>query len=146
MPLDISDNDVYAALSGFFALIVPAGTPILRGQQNRVAMPSGPCVIMTTIGAPRRIGTNAESTEATVVNGQITGFDYLAEADFEYSVQADFYSNADPVTGFSASESWSISTELLWRSKFGIAFMPDGMKPLYSEGRMQLPFVGAENQ
>lgn len=146
MLLDISDSDVYIALEGFFKLIVPNGTTIQRGQLNRVPMPSGPCVIMTTIGAPSRIGTNAESTEAVVINGQITGFEALTEADFEYSVQADFYSAADANTGFAASESWAMAAELIWRGKIGWYFMPEGMKPLYSEGRMQLPVVGAENQ
>ena len=136
--LDLTDNDVYDALSTFFALIVPQGTPILRGQQNRVAMPNVPFVLMTTLGEPRRIGTNKESTEATVVNGEITGFNYLVESDFEYSVQADFYSPD--------AEKWATGVELLWRSKFGWSFMPDGIKPLYSEGRMQLPLVGGESQ
>lgn len=145
MLLDISDSDVYVALEGFFKLIVPNGTPIQRGQQNRVPRPSQPCVIMTTIGVPRRVGTDAESTEAVVVDGEITGFDYLVEADFEYAVQADFYSNTDP-TGFAPSESWAMAAELLWRSKFGWAFMPEGIKPLYSEGRQQLPLIGEDNQ
>jgi hypothetical protein len=138
MLLDISDAEIYVALEGFFKLIVPNGTPIIRGQQNRIPEPNVPCVVMTTIGAPRRIGTNAENTEATVVDGEITGFEALVEADFEYSIQADFYS---PV-----AESWAMAAELLWRGKIGWAFMPEGMKPLYSEGRQQLPIVGAENQ
>jgi hypothetical protein len=183
MLLDITDSDVYAALEGFFKLIVPPGTPIVRGQQNRVPMPSVSCVVMTTIGAPRRIGTNAESIEVAVIDftadssitadslvtadsgggvsgfsadrsvaadssvtadggvsrsGGIAGFIATIEADFEYSVQADFYSPD--------AESWAMSAELLWRGKIGWAFMPEGMKPLYSEGRMQLPLVAGENQ
>lgn len=145
MLLDISDSDVYIALEGFFKLIVPNGTPIVRGQQNRTPMPNVPFVLMTTMGATRRIGTNLETTEATVVNGEITAFEALVEADFEYSVQADFYSATDK-TGFAASESWAMATELLWRSKAGWYFMPAGIKPLYSEGRQQLPLVGDDNQ
>lgn len=135
--LDLTDQDVYAALSGFFALIVPAGTPILRGQQNRVPMPNVPFVLMTTLGAPRRIGTNADSIEATVVNGQITGFTASVEADFEYSVQIDLYGPD--------AESWAMATELVWRDKIAWYFLPSGIKPLFSEGRQQLPLVGAEN-
>lgn len=138
MLLDISDAEIYTALEGFFKLIVPNGTQIQRGQQNRVPRPIGPCVIMTTIGAPRRIGTNAENTEAVVVDKEIKGFETTVEADFEYSIQADFYS---PV-----AESWAMAAELLWRGKIGWAFMPEGMKPLYSEGRQQLPLVGEDNQ
>ena len=137
--LDITDKDVYNALEKFFQMFLPEGTPIVRGQQNGVPLPDVPCVIMTTIGVPDRIGTNAESTEAvTNAQGEITGFEALAEADFKYTVQADFYSPD--------AESWAMATELIWRGTIGFSAMPDGMKPLYSEGRQQLPLVGGENQ
>jgi len=149
MPLDITDDDVYAGLTGFLQLVVPqapwtyAGTtypavPILRGQQNRVPMPSIPFVLMTTLGAPRRVGTNADSTEAVIVDSVLIGFTAAARADFEYAVQADFYS---PL-----AEAWSMAVELLWRDTIGIAAMPPGMKPLYSEDRRQLPLIGGEDQ
>lgn len=139
MALDLTDSDVYTALVAFMGTIVPSGTPVVRGQQNRVAMPAVPFVLLTTIGAPSRIGTNAESTEAVVVDDEITGFNALVEADFEYSVQVDFYSpNA---------EAWAMSAELLWRSKLAWYSLPEGIKPLYSEGRQQLPLVpGDSNQ
>jgi hypothetical protein len=149
MALDITDVDVYAGLVGFIQLIVPQApwaydgneypaVPILRGQQNRVPMPNVPCVIMTTLGAPRPIGTTKNSTEAVIVDGELEGFTAAVEADFEYAVQADFYS---PL-----AESWSMAVELLWRNAIGFVAMPAGMKPLYSEGRQQLPLIGAENQ
>ena len=138
--LDISDDAIYTALSALIAVIVPGSTPINRGQQNRIPMPAEDCVYITTIGAPRRIGTNADQI---VVNESqsppvVTGFDALMTADFEYTIQADFYSPD--------AESWALAMELLWRDKIGWALMPDGMKPLYSEGLQQLPIVGAENQ
>jgi hypothetical protein len=147
--LDIIDDDVYAGLEGFLALVVPQVpwtyrgktypmVPILRGQQNRVPMPACPCVLMTTLGTPLRIGTNADSTEAVIVDGELAGFTAAVEADFEYSVQLDFYS---PI-----AQSWAVTTELLWRDKIGVAAMPAGMKPLYSDSGRQLPIVGAENQ
>jgi hypothetical protein len=101
-------------------------------------MPPHPFVLMTTVGTPRRIGTNADSTEAVIVDGELAGFTAAVEADFEYAVQADFYS---PV-----AESWAMAAELLWRDNIGFAAMPPGMKPLYSEDRRQLPLIGAEHQ
>jgi hypothetical protein len=138
MALDITDNDIYNALCAFIILCVPEGTPIQRGQLNQVPEPNVDCVILTTIGAPRRIGTNLDTTEAVIVDGVLQGFTAAVEADFEYEVQADFYSEN--------AESWSMAAELLWRDKIGYNQMPDGMKPLYSEGRRQLPFVSAEKQ
>jgi hypothetical protein len=149
MALDITDDDVYAGLVGFFRLIVPTApwtydgktypaVPILRGQQNRVPMPDIPFVLMTTVGTPRRIGTNKDSTEAVIVDGALVGFTAAVGADFEYAVQADFYSPQ--------AEAWAMAAELLWRDAIGFAAMPPGMKPLYSEDRRQVPLVGAENQ
>lgn len=139
MPLSLTDNDIYDALIGFFELIVPSGTPILRGQQNRVPQPNVDYVLMTTLGAPRRIGTNADSTEAVFdADGNITGFVAAVTTDYEYRVQADFYS--------SLAESWAIAAEQLWRDTIGWTAMPAGMKPLYTEDARQLPLIGAENQ
>lgn len=151
--LNVNDGAIYTALAKFLASIVPQGTTIVRGQQNRVPMPAGPCVVITTLGAPRRIGTNADHTlsnawladdditadsDITADAGDVTGFTAAVTADFEYSVQADFYSPD--------AESWAMSVELLWRDKIAWYSLPDCMKPLYSEGRQQLPLIGAENQ
>jgi hypothetical protein len=138
MSIDITDTNVYQALVSFAALAVPTGTPILRGQQNRIPMPNVPCVIITTLGTPNRIGTNNEGTEAIVVDGEITGFTASVTADFEYRAQADFYSPQ--------AESWAMAAELLWRGSIGFAAMPEGMKPLYSEDRRQIPLIGGEEQ
>ncbi len=147
--LDITDNDVYNGLAGFINLIVPNGTPIQRGQQNRVPMPNVDCVIMTTLGASYRIGTNENSTvsleytsdsnvtaDSNIPSG--SGYGAAVTADFRYDIQVDFYSQY--------AESWAMAAELLWRDNIGFAVMPAGMKPLYSEGRQQLPIIGAENQ
>lgn len=153
MALDITDNEIYNGLVGFIKLVVPAGTPILRGQQNRVPMPNTDFVLLTTLGAPRRIGTNLELTEPAgwqadsqipadsntpADSGGSAGFTQYVTADFEYRVQADFYS--------ALAESWSMAAELLWYGKPGWYQMPAGMKPLYSEDRRQLPLVGGEQQ
>lgn len=161
MPLSPNDSDVYSALiTDFFSMILPANTPVVRGQSNRIPMPNVPCVILTTIGAPRRIGTNTDtvtvegwSADGAPIDTTADGypnewtadgavgeliFTATSEADFEYSIQADFYSPD--------AESWAMATELLWRDKFGWYSMPDGMKPLYSEGRQQLPLIGGEEQ
>ena len=139
MALDITDADVYAALTGFFQLIVPTGTLILRGQQNNIPMPDTDFVLMTTLGAPKRIGTNVDSTEAILDSqGNFLGFTAAVTADYEYRVQADFYSVS--------AESYAIAAELLWRDGISWDAMPDNIKPLYSEDCRQLPLIGAENQ
>lgn len=136
--LDINDTNVYQALKSFVGIVVPNGTPIQRGQQNRVPMPNTPCVILTTLGTPKRIGTNLDETEALLDVGEITGFIATVTADFEYRVQADFYSPD--------AESWAMSAELLWLDTIGFNAMPQGMKPLFAEDRRQAPLIGGEEQ
>lgn len=136
--LNITDTDVYTALGAFIALCVPQGTTIMKGQQNRVAMPAGSCVVLTTLGEPERIGTNADGVTPVVVNGVLTGFSASVTTDYIYRVQADFYSpNA---------QAWATTAEMLWRDAIGIDSMPDGMKPLYTEGLAQIPIIGGEDQ
>ncbi len=153
--LNVDDDDIYAGVAGFVRVCVPQGVTIQRGQQNRVPMPSGPCVILTTLGAPERFGTNDDETLTTSewtsddnvssdssltadAGGNTYGFVATETADFAYQVQADFYGPS--------AESWAMAAEILWRGKLAWYNMPAYMKPLYSEGRMQLPLVGAENQ
>lgn len=139
--INITDNEVYTALAGWLLAlgVVPPGTTIQRGQQNRVSMPSSACVIMTTLGIPDRIGTN-ERGVAPVTNShnQVTGYTASVSADFIYRVQLDFYSPS--------AESQAVAAELLWRDNLGIVQMADGMKPLYSEDLRQLPLIGGEEQ
>lgn len=133
MALDITDTDVYTAVAAFLALVVPAGTPILQGQQNRIPMPGSDCVLMTSLGADR-IGTNTDGV--TFANGAFTA---SVSADYRYRMQVDFYGSAD-------SEAWGVAAELLWRD--GIAFdsMPSNIKPIYSERLDQAPIIGGEDQ
>ncbi len=137
--LNVDDDDIYAGVAGFVRVCVPQGVTIQRGQQNRVPMPSGPCVILTTLGAPERFGTNEDEILVVAEDfDNATGFVATETADFAYQVQADFYGPS--------AESWAMAAEILWRGKLAWYNMPAHMKPLYSEGRMQLPLVGAENQ
>jgi len=138
--LNITDQQIYAGLIDFLNLFIPAGTPIIQGQQNRVPMPNTPFVLMTTLGAPERIGTNFDSTTpVTNTAGKIVSYAATVSADYQYRVQLDMYSpNA---------ESWAMTAELLWRDSIGISAMPDGMAPLYSEDQRQMPLApGNEDQ
>ena len=152
MGLDITDNDVYTALVAFVKLVVPLNTPIVRGQQNRVPMPSVPYVLLTTLGAPQRLNTNTDkltfgpwTSDDSVVtaDSSVTAdeFEMIASvaADYLYRVQADFYSPD--------AESWAMSAELVWRDNLGIGGMPPNINPLYTEdGPRQVPLVGGEKQ
>lgn len=132
MALDITDTDAYTAVKAFCALVVPAGTLILQGQQNGIAMPSTNFVLLTTIDS-ERIGTNTDGL--VFVNG---GFTASVSADYRYSIQADFYSPD--------AESWATSAELLWRDGIAWDSMPSNIKPLYSDKPRQLPIIGGEDQ
>jgi hypothetical protein len=138
MALDITDTDVYAAVLAFITLVVGPSVEILQGQQNRVAPPLDPFVLMTALGA-ERIGTNTDGTTPVLTSGVVTGFTASVSADYRYRVQVDFYGGAE-------AEAWATSAELLWRD--GIAFdsMPSNIKPIYSERLEQNPLIDAEHQ
>ena len=138
MALDITDTDVYTAVAAFLQLVVGAGVEILQGQQNRIAPPLAPFVLMTALGA-ERIGTNTDGTAPVLTGGVVTGFTASVAADYRYRVQVDFYGAAD-------AEAWATAAELLWRDGIGFDSMPSNIKPIYSERLDQNPLLDAERQ
>jgi hypothetical protein len=66
-----TESNIFTALGGFLAAVLPAGTPILQGQVNRVAEPASPdFVVMWPILRPR-ISTNVDSYLDAVFTGAI---------------------------------------------------------------------------
>ena len=68
-----TEANVFTALGGFLVAVLPAGTPVIQGQVNRVAEPASPdFVIMWPLSRPR-ISTNVDSYVDAVFTGSIAG-------------------------------------------------------------------------
>lgn len=125
----ITVDQVIDALAAFLAPFVP-GSEVVRAQVNRVAMPPNPCVILT---------------EMLQVDLSVPATDYQPDDDTatirgpsRIDVQIDFY-------GAQAGE-FCKSVKTAFRSHWGFANFPAGIKPLYTSDGMQSPLLTGEQQ
>jgi hypothetical protein len=68
-----TEANVFAALGGFLAAVLPAGTPIRQGQVSRVAEPTAPDFVIMWPLMRSRISTNVDSYMDAVFTGSIAG-------------------------------------------------------------------------
>ena len=126
---NITVDDVIDALATFLAPFVGA-SEIVRAQVNRVAMPPNPCVILT---------------EMLQVDLSVPSTKYLPATDAaeiaggtRIDIQIDFY-------GALAGE-YCRTIKAAFRSHWGFAHFPAGVKPLYTSDGVQSPLTTGEQQ
>lgn len=132
--IDLTEADAMAELGNFLMLILglPASM-VVRGQDNRVAMPLGNFAVITPM-LRIRLDTNVTSY-ADPVSSLGTRNDAAAT---RYMVQVDLY-------GPAASDNAQILTTL-FRSDFATTAMSPRVVPLYAEDARQMVFTDAEQQ
>lgn len=125
----IAIDQVIDALSTFLTPFVPGGQ-IVRGQINRVALPSNPCVVLTDL---LTVDLSVPHTEYQPISDTATIF-----GPSRIDVQVDFY-------GDSAAE-YCKATQTSFRSEWGFGQFPLNIKPLYASDGMQSPLITGEQQ
>jgi hypothetical protein len=71
--ISLPDAEIFTALGNFLAAILPAGTPIVRGQTNRVAEPAGSDFVVMTPILRERIEYNTDTYQDAAFIGSIAG-------------------------------------------------------------------------
>lgn len=128
--IDIVDQQVFGALRAFLLAVLPSGTEVVQGQDNRVAMPLGGFVTMNNAGQTR-LTTNVSTYAPTAGTKSV-----LTET--KYDIQLDFYGPA--------SQSWAALTQALFRDAFATDSMPANIQPLYADNPTQMPLIDGEAQ
>jgi hypothetical protein len=128
--IDIIDQDVFTALVTFFNTFLPAGTEVVQGQDNLVAMPKGGFVVMTN-SLMERLSTNIDYYQAPNQGKTIL-------TPTNYGVQLDFYG---PV-----SQTWAMETQALFRDEYATEIFPPNIQPLYADNPVQIPLIDGEAQ
>lgn len=127
-------SDLFTAIRAFLLSIVPAGTPVVQGRNNRVPMPTVPYVLMTPV-FQIRLTTNQDTYTDTFPT---PGGTQEAEAAMRVDVQLDFYGPD--------SQAWATMTQTLWRDQVGCDALAPTCAPLYAEDPRMLPLVTGEEQ
>ncbi len=131
----ITVDQAIDALKTFLEPFMP-GAQIVRGQVNRVALPSNPCAVLTEI---LQVDLSVPHTEyqppvdPAPADGTATIY-----GPSRIDIQIDFY-------GAQAGE-FCKTVKTAFRSHWGFSHFPAGIKPLYTSDRMQTPLTTGEQQ
>ena len=132
MPLytsSITVDQVIDALGDFIAPFVSPAV-VVRGQVNRVPMPTDPCVVLTEL---LQTDMSVPATEYQPTLNTAT-----VEGPTQINVQIDFYG---PNSG-----EYCKAVKTAFRSQWGFANFPAYVKPLYTSDGMQTPLTTGEQQ
>lgn len=133
----VTDTDIFTALRSFLSAVLPDGTPVIQGQQNRVPPPTEDNYVVMIPLFRSRLATNL--TTYTNPQGPL-GVANILQAT-KITVQLDVHG---PLSGDYAQ---IIAT--LLRSGYGVhQFQTSGfdIAPLYAEDPRQGPFLNGEQQ
>ena len=71
--LSITQTNIFTVLRSFLISILPTGTPVFQGQQNRVSQPSGADYVEMTPLFQERMATNIDLLVEALFTGSISG-------------------------------------------------------------------------
>ncbi len=123
-------SDVYASLRAFLLqFIVPVGTEVVQGQDNRVAQPKGSHVVMQAI-VQQRLSTNVHAFNAVDLQ-TIQNFVQLR-------MQLDFYG--------AAAYEWGQAASTLLRDAIACDALAPVCQPLHADDAHLAPLITGEQQ
>lgn len=135
--VDITQDTVMTALRTFILSLVPDGTPVIAGQDNRVAEPEETNYIEMTPLMQPRLGWNRHAYTGTQeANGNV-----LATQPTEQVVQVDCHG---PASGDYATIIAAMFFDPYAVASFGTSGV--ALTPLYCTTPRQMPFESGEDQ
>lgn len=137
--IDLTETAIFTGLRAFIldVLTIPANQ-VVKGQQNRVPMPSGPNFIVLTPTGRAQLATTARTYRPPVNPAPATGT-RDTQRQTRMDVQIDFY-------GPAASENVQIVTTL-FRDMYGCDFLrAHQCQPLYCSDPREMPLISGERQ
>lgn len=137
--IDLTEQAVFIGLRAFM-LDVLAVLPVnvVKGQANRVPMPTGPNFVILTPGGRAQLATTVRTYEPSDDPAPADGA-RDTQRQTRLDVQVDIY-------GPAAAENVQIVSTLL-RDMYGCDFLrPHKIQPLYCSDPRQLPLITGEKQ
>jgi len=132
-PISITEDALVDGIGQFIQGIVGTGVEIVRGQQNRVASPTGHHVYINPL---RGVGLALPSVEYDDAPGAGT---MSLRRPTEWTAQLDFYGES--------AQNLALAVAIAWRSSYACdALRPHSAQPLFCTEPRQLPFISGESQ
>lgn len=127
-------GDLFTALRTFLLTVVPAGTEVIQGIENRVAMPVGPYVLMT-LTYQQRLATNEDSYgDPYPTPGGTKSMDMSARVD----IQLDCFGPDSLAT--------ATMLQTVLRDETGCTALAPTLQPLYTDDPRMIPLTTGEEQ
>lgn len=127
-------DDLYTALRAFLLDMLPTGTEVVQGLDNRVPMPAGPGFVIMTAVTVQRLNTTIDTWDQTLTNP--SQMDH--ESHVQVGIQLDFYGPN--------SFDWANMFNTVFRDDVGCQALAPSCQPLYSEEARQAPLIDGEEQ
>ncbi len=124
---------LYTKLKAFIEYIVPTGTEVARGLNNRVPSPAAPYVLFQMLFQNRLATTVVTYADPGPDDGTAS-----YEQSTRVDIQVDFYGPFSP--------EWAAMFTTLFRSDFGCTFFGTDCQPLYADEARQISHVTGELQ
>lgn len=122
-------------LGDFLQPFMPEGAAVVRGQVNRVPLPTNPCAVLTEM---LQTDLSVPATTFAPPTGEEDDGTVDIYGPKRIDVQIDFY-------GTVAGELCS-TVKTAFRSYWGFEHFPPYIKPLYTSDGMQSPLITGEQQ
>ncbi len=138
MSLSISpdESQILAAVRAWLLALLPAGTEVVRGQDNRVPQPKGPGFAVLTPGRLEALSTPVTRFPDGFPQGPGSRCDQLS---CRLALMLDLYGPGSGDLAQTVAGLFALGTEL--------APWPDpAIQPLYAEPPLQGPFLDGERQ
>ena len=123
---------VIDALAAFIQPFLPAGSQVIRAQQNRVPMPLQGFVELREL-----METDLE-TPTVINNGAADVLQATITTPTKIDIQVSFF-------GPSAGD-WCKALKAVWRTFYAVSQFPAGIAPLYCSDGVQAPLITGEEQ
>lgn len=129
-----NEDDIYAAVKAYILGILPLDNAhVVKGVQNRAAMPTGPFAEMY-IATAKRIHTNQDTWDPN--DSSPTGI--TRESAWQLEMQVSLYGPA--------SSDWGRIFAALWRDDYACQALAPTCAPLHSDTPARAPLVTGEEQ
>lgn len=130
--LSLTEEQILTGLRAFLLDVLPAGTEVVQGQDNRVPMPAARNFVVMT--PAMRVQLSQTTTQY-----------FPADAEKEVGRSTSMHFQLDTYGPDAADYVQIITT--LFRDSYGVDFLaPYGIAPLYCDDGQQLPLVTGEQQ
>jgi hypothetical protein len=127
-------DDVYAALVAFILGIIPLDAAhVVKGNQNRVATPTGPFAILNII-SQKRLRTNVDTWDASIPDPA----GMVREQGVKLEMQVDLYG---PDSG-----DWAAIFSTMFRDDYACIALEPNCQPLHADDPVRAPLVTGEQQ